>query len=62
MVHQSSLREVPDLAASSGIRSEPALEAIMCASILPEDSALLPFSGAVLYNNVYGKGDIADYR
>ena len=27
-----------------------------------EDSALLPFSGAVLYNNVYGKGDIANYR
>jgi len=34
----------------------------MATSILPEDSALLPFSGAVLYNNVYGKGDIADYR
>jgi hypothetical protein len=27
-----------------------------------EDSALLPISGAVLYNNVYGKGDIANYR
>ena len=27
-----------------------------------EDSALLPIPGAVLYNNVYGKGDIANYR
>jgi hypothetical protein len=27
-----------------------------------EDSALLPISGAVLYNNVYGKGSIANYR
>jgi hypothetical protein len=27
-----------------------------------EDSALLPISGAVLYNNVYGKGDVANYR
>ena len=27
-----------------------------------EDSALLPTSGAVLYNNVYGKGDIVNYR
>jgi hypothetical protein len=27
-----------------------------------EDSALLPFSGAVLYNNVFGKGDLANYR
>jgi hypothetical protein len=27
-----------------------------------EDSALLQISGAVLYNNVYGKGDIANYR
>jgi hypothetical protein len=34
----------------------------MTTSILSEDSALLPISGAVLYNNVYGKGDIANYR
>jgi hypothetical protein len=27
-----------------------------------EDSALLPIPGAVLYNNVYGKGDITNYR
>jgi hypothetical protein len=27
-----------------------------------EDSALLPIPGAVLYNNVYGKGDIANCR
>jgi hypothetical protein len=27
-----------------------------------EDSALLPISGAVLYNNVWGKGGIANYR
>jgi len=27
-----------------------------------EDNALLPISGAVLYNNVYGKGDIKDYQ
>ena len=27
-----------------------------------EDSALLPIPGAVLYNNVYGKGDIANYQ
>jgi hypothetical protein len=27
-----------------------------------EDNALLPISGAVLYNNVYGKGDITNYR
>ena len=27
-----------------------------------EDSALLPISGAVVYNNVYGKGNIANYR
>jgi hypothetical protein len=27
-----------------------------------EDSALLPIPGAVLFNNVYGKGDIANYR
>ena len=27
-----------------------------------EDSAMLPISGAVLYNNVYGRGDIANYR
>ncbi len=31
-------------------------------SIMSEDSGLLPISGAVLYNNVYGKGDIAEYR
>ena len=29
---------------------------------LSEDSALLPISEAVLYNNVYGKGDIANCR
>jgi hypothetical protein len=34
----------------------------MSTSILSDDSALLPISGAVLYNNVYGKGDIANYR
>jgi hypothetical protein len=27
-----------------------------------EDSVLLPFSGPVLYNNVYGKGDITNCR
>ena len=27
-----------------------------------EDSALLPVSGAVLHNNVFGKGDITSYR
>ncbi len=27
-----------------------------------EDNALLPIDGAVLYNNVFGKGDITDYR
>ena len=27
-----------------------------------EDSGLLPIAGAVLYNNVYGKGDIRNYR
>jgi hypothetical protein len=27
-----------------------------------EDNALLPISGAVLYNNVYGKGGITNYR
>ena len=27
-----------------------------------QDSALLPIPGAVLYNNVYGKGDITNYR
>jgi len=27
-----------------------------------EDSALLPIPGAVLYNNVYGKGGITNYR
>jgi hypothetical protein len=27
-----------------------------------EDSALLPIPGAVLYNNAFGKGDIANYR
>ena len=27
-----------------------------------EDSALLPIPGAVLYNNVYGKGDISNYK
>jgi hypothetical protein len=27
-----------------------------------EDSALLPIPGAVLYNNVYGKGNITNYR
>jgi hypothetical protein len=27
-----------------------------------EDNALLPILGAVLYNNVYGKGDIVNYR
>jgi len=40
----------------------PELEGIMAASILSEDSALLPLFGAVLYNNVHGKGDIAHYR
>ena len=40
------------------MRSAPALEGVM----FKEDSALLPISGAVLYNNVYGKGDIANYR
>jgi len=34
----------------------------MATSIVSEDSALLQFSGAVLYNNVFGKGDIAEYR
>ena len=34
----------------------------MATTILSDDSALLPISGAVLYNNVYGKGDIANYR
>jgi hypothetical protein len=34
----------------------------MATTSLSEDSALLPISGAVLYNNVYGKGDIANYR
>ena len=34
----------------------------MSTSILSDDSALLPIPGAVLYNNVYGKGDIANYR
>ncbi len=32
------------------------------AEVRKEDSALLPISGAVLYNNVYGKGDIKKYR
>jgi hypothetical protein len=27
-----------------------------------EDNALLPIPGAVLYNNVYGKGNITNYR
>jgi|CZKL01.1.fsa_nt_gi hypothetical protein len=27
-----------------------------------EDNALLPIPGAVLYNNVYGKGEITSYR
>jgi hypothetical protein len=27
-----------------------------------EDNALLPIPGAVLYNNVYGKGDIVNYK
>ena len=31
-------------------------------SIQPEDGGLLPISGAVLYNNAYGKGDIDNYR
>jgi hypothetical protein len=34
----------------------------MSTSILSDDSALLPIPGAVLYNNVYGKDDIANYR
>jgi hypothetical protein len=34
----------------------------MSTSILSDDSALLPIPGAVLYDNVYGKGDIANYR
>ena len=29
---------------------------------ISQDYALLPISGAVLYNNVFGKGDITDYR
>jgi hypothetical protein len=32
------------------------------ADVRQEDSALLPFEGAVLYNNVFGKGDIKSYR
>jgi hypothetical protein len=31
-------------------------------TVRTEDSALLPIPGAVLYNNVYGKGDITNYR
>src|SRR5580658_10506821 len=31
-------------------------------NVRTEDSALLPIPGAVLYNNVFGKGDIANYR
>ena len=34
----------------------------MSASTMSEDGALLPISGAVLYNNAYGKGNIAAYR
>lgn len=34
----------------------------MATTSLSDDSALFPISGAVLYNNVYGKGDIANYR
>jgi hypothetical protein len=30
--------------------------------IQSEDRGLLPISGAVLYNNAYGKGDIDNYR
>jgi regulation of enolase protein 1 (concanavalin A-like superfamily) len=32
------------------------------ADVREEDSALLPIPGAVLYNNVHGKGAIANYR
>ena len=32
------------------------------AEVRTEDSALLPIRGAVLYNNVFGKGAIANYR
>ena len=32
------------------------------AEVRTEDSALLPIPGAVLYNNVYGKGDITNYK
>jgi hypothetical protein len=32
------------------------------ADVRTEDSALLPIPGAVLYNNVYGKGDIKNYE
>ena len=32
------------------------------AEVRTEDNALLPIPGAVLYNNVYGKGDIVNYK
>jgi hypothetical protein len=32
------------------------------AEVRKDDNALLPIPGAVLYNNVYGKGDITNYQ
>jgi len=51
-------QSVSDFRLGTGEGSLPAAPA----EVRKEDSALLPISGAVLFNNVYGKGDIANYR
>ncbi len=51
-------QSVSDFRLGTGQASLPAAPA----EVRNEDFALLPSSGAVLYNNVHGKGDIANYR
>jgi hypothetical protein len=51
-------QSVSDFRLGTGEASLPASPV----EVRTEDSALLPIPGAVLYNNVYGKGDIANYR
>ena len=51
-------RSISDFRLGTGEASLPAAPV----EVRKDDSALLPSSGAVLFNNVYGKGDIANYR
>jgi len=46
---------LPFVLAQAGLPAAPV-------EVRTEDSAILPIPGAVLYNNVFGKGDITNYK